>query len=187
MCYIQQTYMLGHIQHWKFTTNTYNEFSGTGSVQWRNDMVLLCPSWSCCWPGNYFHLSTKLIFCHWPSHSFVTAFHVNPLHSFINPHGKLLWILWHCFPSYHLLIIFSLLLAMVFSSPLPLLLPSWKRLQSANRHCRRSWTAITQLRMQVSPTNPLPLSSPCCPLWMLLFFSYASSCTLHLCESVTWS
>ena len=150
-------------------------------------MVLLCPSWSCCWPGNYFHFSAKLILCHWPSHSFVTAFHVNPLHSFINPHGKLLWILWHCFLSYHLLIIFSLLLAMVFSSPLPLLLPSWKRLQSANRHCRRSWTAITQLRMQVSPTNPLPLSSPCCPLWMLLFFSYASSCTLHLCESVTWS
>ena len=74
-----------------------------------------------------------------------------------------------------------------FSSPLPLLLSSWKRLQSANRHCRRSWTAITQLRMQVSPTNPLPLSSPCCPLWMLLFFSSASSCTLHLCESVTWS
>ena len=90
MCYIQQIYMLGHIQHWKFTTNTYNEFSGTGSVQWRNDMVLLCPSWSCCWPGNYFHLSAKLILCHWPSHSFVTAFHVNPLHSFINPHGKLL-------------------------------------------------------------------------------------------------
>ena len=41
-------------------------FSGPGSVQWRNDMVLLCASWSYRWPGNYFHLSAKLILCHWP-------------------------------------------------------------------------------------------------------------------------
>ena len=45
-----------------------------------------------------------------------------------------------------------------------LLLSSWKSLQSANRHCRRSWTAITQWRMQVSPTQTPTSSCPCCPL-----------------------
>ena len=39
-----------------------NEFSGPGSVQWGDDLVLLCPAWSRCWPGNHSHFSSKLLF-----------------------------------------------------------------------------------------------------------------------------